>query len=42
LQDPGASVLVLNVRDAEVALAAVKKAGAKVVTLGGAPMALRP
>ncbi|HSR09329.1 MAG TPA: VOC family protein, partial [Bryobacteraceae bacterium] len=42
LQDPGASVLVLNVRDADAALAAVKKAGAKVVTLGGAPMALRP
>jgi 4-carboxymuconolactone decarboxylase len=42
LQDPGAAVLVLNVRDADAALAAVKKAGAEVVTLGGAPMALRP
>jgi len=42
LQDPGASVLVLNVRDADSALAAVKRAGAKVVTLGGAPLALRP
>ena len=29
-------------RDADAALAAVKKAGAKVVTLGGAPLALRP
>jgi predicted enzyme related to lactoylglutathione lyase len=42
LQDPGASVLVLTVRDADAALAAVKKAGGKVVTLGGAPLALRP
>jgi len=42
LQDPGASVLVLTVRDADAALAAVKKAGAKVVTLGGAPLALHP
>jgi len=42
LQDPGASVLVLTVRDVDAALAAVKKAGAEVVTLGGAPMALRP
>jgi len=42
LQDPGASVLVLTVRDADAALAAVKKAGGRVVTLGGAPMSLRP
>jgi len=41
LQDPGASVLVLTVRDVDAALAAVKKAGAKVITLGGAPLALR-
>jgi len=42
LQDPGASVLVLTVRDVDAALAAVTKAGAKVITLGGAPLALRP
>jgi predicted enzyme related to lactoylglutathione lyase len=42
LQDPGASVLVLTVRDVDAALAAVKKAGGKVVTLGGEPVALVP
>ena len=38
LQDPGASVLVLTVRDIDSALAAVKKAGGTVLTLGGAPL----
>jgi predicted enzyme related to lactoylglutathione lyase len=42
LQDPGASLLVLTVRDVDAALAAVKKAGGKVLTLGGAPLALSP
>jgi predicted enzyme related to lactoylglutathione lyase len=42
LQDPGASVLVLTVRDVDAALAAVRKAGGEVVTVGGAPMLLRP
>jgi catechol 2,3-dioxygenase-like lactoylglutathione lyase family enzyme len=37
-QDPGASTLVLTVRDVEAALAAAKKAGAPVVTAGGAPL----
>ena len=37
-QDPGASTLVLTVRDVDAALAAAKKAGASVVTAGGAPL----
>jgi predicted enzyme related to lactoylglutathione lyase len=41
IQDPGASVLVLTVRDVDAALAAVKKAGAKVITAGGGPLPLR-
>ena len=39
LQDPGASVLVLTVRDIDMALAAVKNAGGTVLTLGGEPLA---
>ncbi len=39
LQDPGASVLVLTVSDIDGALAAVKKAGGTVLTLGGEPLA---
>jgi predicted enzyme related to lactoylglutathione lyase len=38
IQDPGASMLYLRVRDVDAALAAVKKQGATVVTPGGAPM----
>ncbi len=38
MTDPGASLLILIVRDAGAALAAAKKAGAEVVTLGGAPL----
>ncbi len=37
-QDPGASALVLTVRDVDAALDAAKKAGASVVTAGGAPL----
>ncbi len=37
-QDPGASTLVLTVRDVDAAMAAAKKAGASVVTAGGAPL----
>jgi catechol 2,3-dioxygenase-like lactoylglutathione lyase family enzyme len=37
-QDPGASVLVLRVRNIDAALAAAKSVGAKVVTLGGKPL----
>jgi catechol 2,3-dioxygenase-like lactoylglutathione lyase family enzyme len=39
-QDPGASTLVLTVRDIDAALAAAKKAGALVVTAGGAPVGI--
>jgi catechol 2,3-dioxygenase-like lactoylglutathione lyase family enzyme len=39
-QDPGAATLVLTVRNLDAALAAVKKAGAAVVTVGGAPLSL--
>ena len=42
LQDPGASVLILTVRDIGAALAAAKKAGGEVVTLGGAPLPFGP
>jgi catechol 2,3-dioxygenase-like lactoylglutathione lyase family enzyme len=38
IQDPGASLLVLTVRDLDAALAAAKQAGAQVVTTGGAPV----
>ena len=34
LQDPGAAVLILNVRDVNAALESAKKAGAQVLTLG--------
>jgi catechol 2,3-dioxygenase-like lactoylglutathione lyase family enzyme len=39
-QDPGASTLVLTVRDVDGALAAAKKAGASVVTAGGAALSI--
>ncbi len=39
-QDPGASTLVLTVRDVDVALGASKKAGASVVTAGVAPLGI--
>lgn len=39
-QDPGAATLVLTVRDLDRALAAVKKSGATVVTVGGEPLSL--
>jgi len=39
IQDPGASLLVLAVGDVDAALAIAKKAGAEVVTTGGAPVA---
>jgi catechol 2,3-dioxygenase-like lactoylglutathione lyase family enzyme len=37
-QDPGAATLVLTVRDVDAALAAAKKGGGSVVTVGGAPL----
>jgi catechol 2,3-dioxygenase-like lactoylglutathione lyase family enzyme len=39
-QDPGASALVLTVRDVDAALDAAKKAGASIVTAGGAPLGI--
>jgi catechol 2,3-dioxygenase-like lactoylglutathione lyase family enzyme len=39
-QDPGATTLVLTVRDVDAALAAAKNAGASVVTAGGAPLSI--
>jgi catechol 2,3-dioxygenase-like lactoylglutathione lyase family enzyme len=39
IQDPGASLFVLAVDDVDAALAIAKKAGAEVVTTGGAPVA---
>jgi catechol 2,3-dioxygenase-like lactoylglutathione lyase family enzyme len=38
MQDPGAVMLVLFVRDVETAFTTAKKAGAEVVTTGGAPV----
>lgn len=38
IQDPGSSLLVLNVDDIDAALAAAKKAGGDVVSTGGAPV----
>lgn len=38
IQDPGASLLVLDVDDVDAALAAAKKAGGEVVTTGGSPV----
>ena len=38
LQDPGASLLVTDVDDVDAALAAAKKAGGEVVTIGGVPI----
>jgi predicted enzyme related to lactoylglutathione lyase len=42
MQDPGASLLILRVRNLNTALDAAKGAGAKVVTLGGAPLKVGP
>ena len=38
IQDPGASLLVLDVDDLDAALAAAKKAGGEVISTGGAPV----
>jgi catechol 2,3-dioxygenase-like lactoylglutathione lyase family enzyme len=38
IQDPGASLLVLDVDDVDAALAAAKKAGGEVITTGGSPV----
>jgi catechol 2,3-dioxygenase-like lactoylglutathione lyase family enzyme len=38
IQDPGASLLVLDVDDMDAALAAAKKAGGEVVSTGGSPV----
>jgi catechol 2,3-dioxygenase-like lactoylglutathione lyase family enzyme len=38
LQDPGAAVLILAVRDIGAALTAAKKAGGEVVSVGGTPL----
>lgn len=38
IQDPGASLLVLDVDDIDAALAAAKRAGGEVITTGGAPV----
>src|ERR1700730_1908285 len=38
IQDPGASLLVLDVDDVDAALAAAKKAGGEVITAGGSPV----
>lgn len=38
IQDPGASLLVLDVDDVDAALAAARKAGGEVVTTGGSPV----
>ena len=38
IQDPGASLLVLDVDDVDAALATAKKAGGEVVTTGGSPV----
>ena len=39
-QDPGAGNLMVSVRDLDAALAQLKKAGARVITVGGAPAAI--
>ena len=38
--DPGASVLILTVRDIDAALATAKKAGGEIATSGGAPLGI--
>jgi len=40
--DPGASLLILTVRDIDAAVTAAKQAGGEVVTLGGAPLGIGP
>jgi predicted enzyme related to lactoylglutathione lyase len=40
VQDPGASMLVLTVRDLDAVMARVRKNGAPIVTTGGAPVTL--
>ncbi len=42
MQDPGASLLVLRVRDIAKTLEIAKQGGAEVVTLGGAPLPIGP
>jgi len=42
LYDPGASLLILTVRNVDAALAAAKGAGAEVVTTGGVPLGVGP
>jgi catechol 2,3-dioxygenase-like lactoylglutathione lyase family enzyme len=42
LQDPGATMLILIVRDIEAIFSRLKAAGAKVLTKGGAPMFVGP
>jgi catechol 2,3-dioxygenase-like lactoylglutathione lyase family enzyme len=39
MQDPGASFLVLNVRDLDIAMANVKRMGGTIVSTGGEPVA---
>ena len=42
IQDPGTVMLMVVVRDVDATLARVKALGAPVVTLGGAPLTVRP
>jgi lactoylglutathione lyase len=39
-QDPGAANLILSVRDIDATLGALKKAGARVITVAGAPVSI--
>jgi catechol 2,3-dioxygenase-like lactoylglutathione lyase family enzyme len=41
IQDPGATLLILDVRSLSTALTAAKTLGSEVVTIGGAPVAVR-
>jgi catechol 2,3-dioxygenase-like lactoylglutathione lyase family enzyme len=40
IQDPGAATLILLVRDVDAAFAPLKKAGVRVITTGGGPIAM--
>ncbi|MEQ1580735.1 MAG: VOC family protein [Steroidobacteraceae bacterium] len=42
MQDPGASLLVLRVRDIAKTIEIARKGGAEIVTLGGAPLPIGP
>src|SRR4030095_771236 len=42
LQDPGAAMLILLVRDIDAIFSRLKTAGATVLTKGGAPMSVGP